>query len=122
MSGLFNTLIQSTQQASSQDRAQMHTAVSWFLAGLTDPKELIESLDYSRLIVDEIEEELMAEADNGEKTTTDIEMEVVESCSPEHLESLLGGMTEATKKECRLHTQKVDIHRELAVTESFFVN
>ena len=56
MYGLFNTLFQPTQQLSSQDGAQMHTSVILFLAGLTDSEELIESLYYSRMIPDEIED------------------------------------------------------------------
>ena len=105
MPGFFNTIIQSAQQTSSQYGAQMHKAVSWLAAGLTDPKELIDGLDYSRLIVDEFEDELMAESKDGQTTTTDNEMEVVANYSAEQLEKLLGGMTEATKKECRLYAQ-----------------
>ena len=120
MSGLFNTLIQSIQQSSIQDGAQMHTAVSLLLVGLTDPKKLIEGLDYSRLFLDEIEDELMA--DIGESTARDNEMEVVEICSAEQLETMLGAMTKATKKECRLYAQEMGIHYKLAVTKSSAVN
>ena len=58
----------------------MHTSVSLLLAKLTDLKESIQGLDYSRLIVDEIEDGLMAE-DNGEskkKTSNNEDQEMME--------------------------------------------
>ena len=109
MSGLFNTPIQSTQKPSSQDGAQMHTAVSLLLAKLTDPKDLIEGLDYSRLVLDKIEDELMA--DYGETTTPDNETEVVKSRSAEQQETLLGAMTEATKRTSTVKLRSRSLQR-----------
>ena len=100
MSGLFNKIIQSTKQPRSQDGAQTHTAVSLLLPGLTDSKKFIEGLDFSRLIVNEIEDELMAEADDGETTKPDNEMDLVESCSAEQLKTLLGGMADGVSAVC----------------------
>ena len=99
MPGLFNTLIQSDN----------NLAVKTGLKCI----RLSEGLDYSRLVLDEIEVELMA--DSGETAKPDNEMKMVESCSPEHLKTLLGAMTESTKEEFWLCAQEVGIDRELAV-------